>query len=141
MSASKQIYINLIVKDLAKSTTFYEALGFVKDSNYTDQNAVGLKWSDNIMLMLLSTEFATNFTDGKEIADCKKTISAMYCVSVDSKEAVDEFAKRATEAGGRAYENEYNKQYDFMYSLEVEDLDGYVWEPLFYDEVKAKSAV
>jgi uncharacterized protein len=133
---SKQIYINLIVKDLAKATTFYEALGFVKNPQLSDQNATGLNWSNEIIVMLLSSEFALNFTDGKEIADCKKTVSAMYCISMDSKEEVEKIAKKATEAGGRVYTNEFNKQFDFMYGVEIEDLDGYIWEPLYMDTSK-----
>ena len=40
---SKQVYINIPVSDLAKSTAFYEALGFVKQPAFSDDHATGLK--------------------------------------------------------------------------------------------------
>lgn len=136
MQNRKQIYINLIVKDLAKATKFYQDLGFVLNPMFSNEQASGLSWSEEIVVMLLSTEFAKNFTDGKEIADPKKSVTAMYCISFDSAEAVDDFAKKAEEAGGRVYKNAFNEQHDFMYTFEVEDLDGYIWEPAYMDMSK-----
>ena len=130
---NKQIYINLIVKDLEKATKFYEEIGFVKNPMFSNELASGLAWSEEIIIMLLSTEFAKNFTDGKEIADPKKTVSCMYALGFNTKEEVDEFVKKVESAGGRVYKNKYNEGYDFMYTFEVEDLDGYIWEPAFMD--------
>jgi predicted lactoylglutathione lyase len=126
------------VKDLEKATAFYEAIGFVKNPMFSNEKASGLAWSDDIIVMLLSQEFAKNFTDGKEIVDPKKTVSAMYAISFNSKEEVDMFIDNVKLAGGRVYTNEYNSKYDFMYSFEVEDLDGYIWEPAYMDLSKFK---
>ncbi len=134
--SNKQIYINLIVKDLQKATKFYEDIGFIKNPMFSNDLASGLAWSDEIIVMLLSTEFAKNFTDGKEIADPKQTASAMYALSFNNKQEVDEFIKKAEVAGGRVYKNKYNEQYDFMYTFEFEDLDGYIWEPGYMDMSK-----
>jgi uncharacterized protein len=136
MQNKKQIYINLIVKDLEKSTKFYETLDFIKNPMFSNQDAACLAWSEEIILMLLSEPFAHNFSDGKQIGDNKKTIAATYCISFNSKEEVDEFRNKANKAGARIYENEYNKQYDFMYGFEMEDLDGYIWEPVFMNTSK-----
>lgn len=132
---SKQIYINIIAKDLSKSTAFYEAIGCLKDPRFSDQNASSLAWSENIIFMLLTEDFALNFSDGKKITDQKNSVSALYCLSCDSKEGVDKFCENATKAGGRVYENKFNKENagDFMYGFEVEDLDGYILEPMFMD--------
>ena len=136
MQKNKQIYINLIVEDLEKAIKFYEAIGFVKNPMFSNEQASGLAWSEEIVIMLLTTEFAENFTDNKEIADPRKTVSAMYCISFNSKEEVDEFVKKAEIAGGRVYKNAFNDQHDFMYSFEVEDLDGYIWEPVYMNMSK-----
>ncbi len=136
MQNNKQIYINLIVKDLEKSTKFYESLGFIKNPQFSNYDASGLSWSENIMVMLLTEDFARNFTDGKHIADSKKTVAAIFAISFESKAAVDDFATKARAAGAKVYRNKYNDQYDFMYGVEVEDLDGYIWEPTYMDMSK-----
>jgi len=132
---TKQIYINLIVKDLAKATAFYAAIGCTKNPMFSNGDASAMVWSNEISFMLLTEQFALNFNDGKDIADQKKTVGAFYALSLDSKEAVDDFCEKAKSAGGRAYVNKFNQEVaaDFMYTFEVEDPDGYILEPAFMD--------
>ncbi len=135
MTNKKTIYVNLVVKDLAKATAFYEAIGFTLNPMFSNGVASALMWSEEIVFMLLTREFALNFNDGKEIADQKKTVGAFYALSLESKEAVDKFCKNAESAGGRMYVNKFNQKVasDFMYTFEVEDPDGYILEPSFMD--------
>ncbi len=130
---SKQIYINLITKDLSKATEFYSQIGFVKNEMYSDDKASAMMWDENIVFMLLSEDFAKIFSDGKELANQKKTVSAFYSLSFDSKSEVDDFCEKVKNAGGRVYQNAYNQEFasDFMYTFEVEDLDGYIIEPVY----------
>lgn len=132
---AKQIYINLIVTDLVKATAFYEAIGCTRNPLFSNEDASAMVWSDEISFMLLTEQFARNFDDGKEIANQKKSVGAFYALSLESKEAVDEFCKKAKEAGGRIYANKFNQEVasDFMYTFEVEDPDGYILEPAFMD--------
>jgi uncharacterized protein len=134
----KSVYINLIVTDLAKSATFYEAIGCVKNPMFSNDSCIAMMWSDEIIFMLLTSEFALNFNDGKAITDQKKSVSAYYALGLESKEAVDAFCDSATKAGGRVYTNKFNQEVaaDFMYSFEVEDPDGYILEPVFMDTTK-----
>ncbi len=135
---SKQIYVNIITKDLAKSTAFYTALGFTKNEMFSSPDASSMQFDDNIIFMILTEEFAVNFSDGKSFGDQKKSVSAFYALSCSSKEEVDTFCAAAKSAGGRVYENKYNQEVagDFMYSYEVEDPDGYILEPTFMDVSK-----
>jgi uncharacterized protein len=138
MQTKKSVYINLIVKDLAKATAFYEAIGCTKNPVFSNDVATSLMWSEEIVFMLLTEEFARNFSDNKTIPNQKETVSAFYALNVASKEAVDEFCAKAKSAGGRVYENKFNQEVagDFMYSFEVEDIDGYILEPVFMDMSK-----
>jgi uncharacterized protein len=131
----KSIYINIITKDLVKSTAFYSAIGCTKNDMFSDQNTSAMMWDENIIFMLLTEEFARHFDDNKEFVDQKKTVSAYYALSCGSKEEVDTFCAKAKEVGGRVYTNKYNQEVagDFMYSFEVEDPDGYILEPVFMD--------
>ena len=135
MQTTKSIYINLIVKDLAKATAFYEAIGCTKNPIFSNEVATSMMWSDEIVFMLLTEEFASNFSDNKTIPNQKESVSAFYALNLASREAVDEFCTKAKSAGGRVYENKFNLEMagDFMYSFEVEDTDGYILEPAFMD--------
>lgn len=135
MQTNKSVYINLIVKDLAKATAFYEAIGCTKNPMFSNEVATSMMWSEEIIFMLLTEEFARNFNDGKTFPNQKETVSAFYALSLDSKEEVDEFCAKAKNAGGRVYENKFNQEIagDFMYTFEVEDTEGYILEPAFMD--------
>jgi len=65
---STNIFVNLAVKDLQRSTAFYEALGYTRNEQFSDQNAACIVISDQIYVMLLVEEFFSTFTD-KEIVD------------------------------------------------------------------------
>jgi uncharacterized protein len=132
---SKQIYINLITKNLAKSTNFYKAIGCTLNEQFSSDQASALEWSDTIVFMILTEEFASNFNDGKQFADQKKSVGAFFALSFDSKEEVDQFCDKAIIGGGRVYKNKYNEEnaVEFMYTFEVEDTDGYILEPVYMD--------
>ena len=102
---------------------------------FSNEVATSMMWSDEIIFMLLTEEFARNFSDNKTIPNQKESVSAFYALSLPSKEAVDEFCTNAKSAGGRVYENKFNQEMagDFMYTFEVEDTEGYILEPAFMD--------
>lgn len=129
---TKQIFINLPVADLLKATAFYQALGFAKNDAYSNDVATCLMWSENIAVMLLTRDFYRNFTDGKDIADTRKTSAALMCITMKSKEAVDTFTATAKASGGRAYQVKIDGvDMDTMYGFSIEDLDGHLWETLW----------
>jgi uncharacterized protein len=132
---SKQVFINLITNDLTASTTFYQAIGCVKNEQFSGVTSSAMVWEENIFFMLLTQEFAMNFNDGKFIADQKKSVGAYYALSCNSNKEVDTFCEKAKQAGGRVYTNKFNldNATEFMYSFEVEDPDGYILEPFFMD--------
>ena len=132
---SKQIYLNLPVKDLTKATKFYENLGFVKNVEFSDLHASCMNWSEEIMIMLLTYEYYTKFTN-KIIPDLSQTSSCLISLLMESKEDVEKFAKIAQDNGGSFFEAEPNKDLGFMYGLEVTDLDGHTLEPFFMDMTK-----
>ena len=132
---SKQVYINLPVKDLNKSTEFYTALGFTKNADWSNNDASCMVFSEHIFIMLLTHEFYSKFTT-KAIPDLIQTSSTLIALSMDSKEGVQNFADTAKANGGSYFEAEPNKGLDFMFGLEVTDLDGHTLEPFFMDMSK-----
>lgn len=127
----KQVYINLPVTDLERSTAFYEALGFVKNPMFSDEKASAVAWSDNIIVMLLRRDFYQQFIGEKIIADTVGTSSALFAINLESKEAVERFAETAKEHGGSYYRVETGIPEDQMFGYEVLDPDGHHWEPMW----------
>ncbi len=128
---SKQIFINLPVSELERSTKFYEALGFTKNPVFSSDQASSMMWSEDIIVMLLTHEFYKTFLRGKEIADATKTNGVLLAIGLDSKEAVQKFADTAKENGGDYYRVDSGVPAELMFGYEVTDPDGHGWEPVW----------
>lgn len=128
---TKQVFINLPVSDLERSTTFYEKLGFTKNPDFSDEKASGMAWSDEIFVMLVTHDFYKSFIKDKEIADTGRTSSALLALSMDSREAVQQFADTAKANGGDYYQVDTGMPEDVMFGYEVTDPDGNHWEPVW----------
>jgi predicted lactoylglutathione lyase len=128
---AKQIFVNLPVSDLEKSTKFYEALGFTKNPKFSNETASSMMWSDEIVVMLLEHDFYSMFLKGKKIADTRQTSGVLLALSLESKEAVQHFADTAKQNGGDYYQVDNGVPSDMMFGYEVEDPDGHGWEPMW----------
>ena len=130
---SKQIFINLPVKELKKSITFFKKLGFKFNPQFTDDKAACMIIGENIYSMLLLEKFFKSFTK-KKVADAKKTTEVLIAIDVKGRKDVDRMIKKAVAAGGSLY----NKPQDhgWMYGHSFADLDGHQWEVLYMDESK-----
>lgn len=127
----RTIYVNLPVTDVARSTAFYEALGFTKNAAFSNEQASAMVWSDAISVMLLDHTFYATFTD-KPIADTRATSAVLNCLSFEDRAAVDAFHAAARKAGGaepRAIEDQ-----GFLYGGAIEDPDGHTWETMWMDK-------
>ncbi|MBS1492377.1 MAG: VOC family protein [Bacteroidetes bacterium] len=130
---SKQIFVNLPVKDLKKTVEFFTKLGYTFNPQFTDENATCMIVSENIFVMLLVEPFFKGFTK-KEIADTSKCNEAIICLSAESREEIDDIIKKAVDAG--ADKSPQSQDPDFMYSRGFMDLDGHYWEYVYMDMSK-----
>lgn len=130
----KMIFINLPVADLKKAMAFYEALGAVKNDQFSDDTGSCMVFSDTIHAMLLTHDRFRDFTS-KPIADAHAATEVLVALSVQSRAEVDDLAAMAIRAGGRA-DPALVQDHDFMYSRSVEDPDGHIWE-LFWMDMNA----
>ena len=136
---ARMIFVNLPVTDLQKSMAFYSALGFENVPHFTDENAAGMKWSDEIMVMLLKHDFWRTFTD-KGIPDAKTQCQVLLAISCEDKAEVDALASNAGAAGGKSDPNP-KQDHGFMYGRSFEDPDGHIWEPSWMDPAVASGEV
>jgi predicted lactoylglutathione lyase len=127
---TKQIFVNLAVKDLNKSKAFFAALGFSFNEQFTNESGACMVISDTIYAMLLTEPFFKQFTS-KEIVDATKSTEVLVCLSADSRAEVDDMVRKAVAAGGRIYNEP--QDHGFMYGHGFEDLDGHQWELAFME--------
>jgi uncharacterized protein len=127
-----KVYINLPVTDLVRSTAFYEALGFTKYLEFSSDDASGMIWDENFMIMLLTYSFAKGYLPaGKTIADSRKTCEVLNAIQFDSRAEVDTFFEKAIAAGGQKTIDTYD--HGFIYGRDFEDPDGHIWEAFWMD--------
>jgi len=128
-----QIFINLPVKDLARSFDFYTKMGFTNNPQFSDETAKCMVFSEEIFVMLITHDkFKTFIT--KPITDVSKTTSALLSISVESLARVNEISDNAISAGGK--EPVEAKDYGFMQQRTIEDPDGHIWEIFYMDMTK-----
>ena len=125
-----QIFVNLPISDLAASMAYYKALGFDHNPQFTDETAACIVISDTIYVMVLTHEKFAQFSD-LPIPDAKQQRQALYALSRDNREAVDQIAEAGVAAGGK--ETRERQDYGFMYSRAIADPDGHTWEYMWMD--------
>jgi predicted lactoylglutathione lyase len=132
---STKIFVNLPVKDLDRSKTFFGKLGYSFNPKFTDDTAACMVISDDIYAMLLTHPKFAQFTN-KSIADATKTTEVLVAVSTDSRDKVNEIVDTALKAGATEFAEP--KDYGFMFYRSFNDLDGHIWEILWMDPKAAQ---
>ena len=127
---STKIFVNVCVKDLARSKEFFTKLGYSFNAQFTNDDAACLVISEDIFAMLLTEPHMKRFTS-KQIADATKTTEAIIALSADSKEAVKAICEKAFAAGGKRYADP--NDHGFMFQWGFEDPDGHIWEHVWMD--------
>ncbi len=127
---NRSIFVNLPVSDLSQSIAFYEALGFAKNPQFSDETAACMVWSDAILVMLLTHDKWRTFTTRPIPPSTSSEV--MLALACESSEAVDRLNEAGARHGGTA---DINPKQDlgFMYNRNLADPDGHVWEMFWMD--------
>lgn len=128
-----KIFINLPVADLPKAMSFYTAIGFTNNPQFTDETAACMVVSEEIYVMLLTHAKFNEFIT-KEIGDTSTTTSVINALSADSPEEVNTMVEKALQSGGK--EPMAARDYGFMQQRSFEDPDGHLWEIFYMDMSK-----
>lgn len=127
---ARKIFVNLPIKNMERSQTFFQSLGFSFNPQFTNDKGACMVVSEDIFVMLLVEPFFQTFTK-KAIADATSTTEAIICLSCDSRAEVDELVKKALAAGGTAPNPV--QDHGFMYGHGFTDLDGHIFELVYMD--------
>ena len=126
---ARQTYIGLPVRDLARAREFYERLGLSYNPYASDERTACMVVSDDTMVMLNAEPYFREFTQS-EIADTSTAREVSLGLSADSREQVDDVAKQAFAAGGRALGGPV--ELGPMYMRAFLDPDGHRWSVNYF---------
>lgn len=129
-------WLNLPVKNVEESEAFFEALGFKPNPMHEKAaNRAGFFiGNDDVVLMLFSEKDFKQMT-GNEVANTKAGTEVLLNIDAESREEVDEMARKVNDAGGSIF-SEPTEIQGWMYGLGFEDLDGHRWNMLYMDMSK-----
>ena len=119
-----QVFINLPVADLPKSIAFFEALGYARNPQFSNDDGACIVVSDTIFVMVLTHAKFRVFTP-KAICDTRQAVEMLLNLGCESREQVDELVAKALAAGGSTYDEP--EDLGFMYSHSFVDPDGHGW--------------
>ncbi len=125
-----KIFVNLPVRNLAKSMAFFTGLGYTFNKQFTDETAACMVVSEDIYAMLLTHAKFQEFTP-KAICDATASTEVLVCLSCDTRAQVDEVVGKAVAGGGTTYKAPTD--HGFMYGHAFQDLDGHIWEFIWMD--------
>ena len=128
---TQMIFVNLPVTNLARSISFYEAIGATNIPQFTDDNAAMMSFSKEVNVMLLTHARWGDFTT-KAIPDARTNAQVLLALSRDSREAVDAITAKAEEQG-TVIDPSPTQDFGWMYGRSFEDPDGHIWEVMWMD--------
>lgn len=134
----RQIFVNLPVKDIARSKAFFEALGLRFNPRFTNEQGACLEIGENFYAMLLIEPFFQGFTK-KTISDAHHSTEVLIALSVNSRAEVEDVMAKAVAAGATTPNAPVD--HGFMYQHGFADLDGHQWEVFWMDEAAAPASM
>lgn len=126
----RKLFVNIPVGDLQRAITFFEALGFTFNPQFTDPSATCMLVGEDAYFMLLTKERFTGFSK-RPMGDPRTETNALFALGVNSREEVDAMVQKAVAAGGSHAVDP--QDHGFMYGWSFYDLDGHHWEVFWMD--------
>ncbi|WP_217593467.1 VOC family protein [Cohnella sp. GbtcB17] len=133
---TKELWINLPSKDLARTRQFYRDIGFTFNSNFPggDSAVSLLVGNPAVVVMLFPEETFAGFASSGA-SDARAAAEVLLSIGADSREEVDTLAAKAAAAGGEVYGKPGESQ-GWMYGCGFADPDGHRWNVLYMDTEK-----
>lgn len=131
---TKELWLNLPVKDLKKSKEFFTSIGFTFKDREMDTMIAMEVGEKKVPVMLLDENTFKNAAQ-HEITDTKESSEVLISFDAESREDVDELAEKVEKAGGMVFGKPAEIQ-GWMYGCGFTDLDGHRWNALYMDTSK-----
>lgn len=127
---ARKLFVNIPVNDLQQSIKFFEKLGFYFNTQFTDASATCMLVGTDAYFMLMVRDRFAGFSK-KPTGDARMETNAIYAITTDSREEVDDLHAKALAAGATKAAD--SQDHGFMYVQSFYDLDGHHWELFWMD--------
>lgn len=134
---TKELWINLPVKDLTKSKEFFSLIGFAPNEQFTGDEMVCFQVGEKRMNVLFCAQENFKGFTKSALSDAKNGAEVLISFDAESREEVDETARKVFDAGGTIFGEPAEIQ-GWMYGFAFLDLDGHRWNQVFMDFSKLK---
>jgi predicted lactoylglutathione lyase len=129
---TKQIWLNLPVKNLVKAKDFFLKIGFSFKEEYdTPKSACLIIGERNFVVMLFEENLFKTLSQNK-LANTQSSSEMLISIDAESRDEVDQLAKKVKEAGGKIFSPPAESE-GWIYSFGFSDIDGHRWNSLFMD--------
>lgn len=129
---TKQIWLNLPVKDVAKAKDFFWKIGFSFNEQHDTPNSTCMVVGEGHFVVMLFEESLFEGFSQNSVTDTKLSSEVLISIDAENREEVDELAQKVKEAGGIVFAEPAESQ-GWMYGCGFSDLDGHRWNVLFMD--------
>lgn len=129
---TKQIWLNLPVKNVAKAKDFFWKIGFSFNEQHDTPSSTCMVVGENHFVVMLFEEILFSGFSQNDVTNTKLSSEVLISIDAESREEVDELAKKVQEAGGNVFAEPAESQ-GWMYGFGFADLDGHRWNVLFMD--------
>lgn len=128
----KEIWINLPVKDAKKTREFYSQIGFrINEQNPMPNSTSFFVGTKNVVFMMIEEPIFKSFVS-TNLSDSKQSAEVLFSIDAESREEVDEMAKKVDQAGGIIFGKPAENQ-GWLYGFGFTDPDGHRWNMLYMD--------
>lgn len=129
---TKQIWLNLPVKNVAKAKEFFWKIGFSFNEQHDTPSSTCMVIGEGNFVVMLFEELLFKSFSQNELTDTQSGSEILISIDAESKEEVDDLAEKVQEAGGIIFSAPAESQ-GWMYGFGFADLDGHRWNVLYMD--------
>jgi uncharacterized protein len=132
---TKEMWLNFPVRDLGKTKEFFSRIGFSLNEQHTNDEMACFSVGEKKMTVAFFAEKTFRGFTKSEISDARARAEVLISFDAESREEVDETARKVFEAGGAIFSEPAEIQ-GWMYGCGFADLDGHRWNVLYMDSSK-----
>ncbi len=133
---SREIWLNLPVREPERAKAFYTQLGFRLNERYTSQDgSFSLIVGENEVVLMIFPESTFSGFVGNPVGYAWQGTEVLFSLGANSREDVDALALKAEHAGGTVFSKPGEKD-GWMYGFGFADPDGHRWNALYMDYTK-----
>lgn len=129
---TKEIWLNIPVRDVEASQTFFSAIGFTWKPEQSVPGERACFLAGKTVIMFFAASIFERITGGLPMNDTKNTSQMLISFDAESRAEIDELAEKVKQAGGNVFAEPAENQ-GWMYGFAFADPDGHRWNGLYMD--------